>query len=598
MKRFIFLFILMIFLFISILGIQSVTAKTLHDDFSGDYFDSNKWKNQEFVREIANGELVLKIRNSINNEHAFGHTLFKNPDTINTIQYDISVKEANLDSGTDTLSFVRIQGLFYNTKISGGATGDVAAILYLGNRGSGLEAWWEVHEADDDERSSYTEKGSGTLDVPGLDFGISYTTKMEYDGDKNFTFTVGAASASFTAGPAKVRDVVTQHKGFRIGAYTTDGSGNGYASATIDNVLTNGIAYDDFLTSPLDQTKWEQLEFVREINDGKLRLAAHGTDSTESTRINLSVASAYTEATITIKDESVISSGARGRTRISGEFYNDTYGPGSYNGYEGDVYAQVYINYYDDGTLQAKCYAERANDADWNTAQELMTHDFNLPIALERPYTLSIRFTGTKFFFTIKDTVTGREEFYVYEVETDVNKVSDPNVQIISRAYGNGSSGYMVVEVDDIYVDIAAPTAAYDATGEWSLTDSNPWSDGGCDLPSVGDTTNVTITQNGNDFTIVDHDDEGDNTFTGSVFGNSYFSTRIEEENGETETLYIIFNLSQNTSGAGSVTAYVTDGIDECNLGFAFVITRQTDDNGGGGGGGGGGGCFIKMLSR
>ena len=54
---------------------------------------------------------------------------------------------------------------------------------------------------------------------------------------------------------------------------------------------------------------------------------------------------------------------------------------------------------------------------------------------------------------------------------------------------------------------VADPT--YDATGEWDFSTSNTWADPGCD-PDNPDTGTVTITQTGNNVTLVSHDDEGD----------------------------------------------------------------------------------------
>ena len=122
-------------------------------------------------------------------------------------------------------------------------------------------------------------------------------------------------------------------------------------------------------------------------------------------------------------------------------------------GYEGDVWAHVYIDYYDDGTLEAKCYAERILDADGNTTEKLLSGKFDLPILPGQPYTFSIRFTGTKFIFTCKDTETGQEEVLEHDIITSVFEPYDNDKSILSRVYGNGSSGYMAVEIDNVYVE-------------------------------------------------------------------------------------------------------------------------------------------------
>ena len=190
---------------------------------------------------------------------------------------------------------------------------------------------------------------------------------------------------------------------------------------------------------------------MREIEDGKLRLSSHSEGDRESTRLHLTEIKPYVEATVTVKSDSWINSGATGRARIDGNFYNDTYQPFEYNGYEGDVFAQVYIDY-ENGTLEAKCYAERVMNADWTDWQQLFFQKFTVPIILDRPYTLSIRFTGTRFIFTCKDTVTEMEESIGYQITTPTYEPYNNFREFVSRVYGNGSRGYMAAEFDDVYV--------------------------------------------------------------------------------------------------------------------------------------------------
>ena len=158
-----------------------------------------------------------------------------------------------------------------------------------------------------------------------------------------------------------------------------------------------------------------------------------------------------------------------------------------------------------------------------------------MPIILDRAYRFSIHFTGTKLYFSCQDTVTGKEDILSYEIPkaTAVYEPYEEHMSLRSRVYGDATGGYMAVEFDDVYVDVAEPPAVYDATGDWEITDSDPWSELGCDLPDDDSTTDVTITQtqNGNDFTLVAHTDEGDFTFDGVVHGESYyFLSDVETE--------------------------------------------------------------------
>lgn len=390
MKRYFYFFLLLGLALVLIFNTQAFAAKSLYDDFSGIYIDDQKWNNPEHVREVAGENLVSKVANNTSTTNARNNTSFQNPSSIDVIECDITVVVVNLDAGTDNVSFSRVDGRFYNTLNLGTEKGDVWASVNIGDRGIGLEAWWQVFESLDDAGDTWEEKGTGTLAVPGLTEGNPYTTKIEYDGTNGFTFTVAGVSAPFT-GPARQGAEFQSYKGLETGAYGS--SGKGYTSALFDNVYINNQAtvYDDFSTAPLDQTKWKHLEFVREIENGKLRLIANSDGDRETSRIEFVGINPYTEATVTVKSESWINSAAKGRTRIDGFFYNDTYGPGSYNGYEGNVWAQVYIDYYDDGTLEAKCYAERVMDADNTSWQELFSQSFPMSIMVDRPYMLTTR---------------------------------------------------------------------------------------------------------------------------------------------------------------------------------------------------------------
>ncbi len=388
MKRICCLSTSLIFLVVCILGIQTVTAKTLYDNFSGDFLESGKWNQGEFVREVSQGKLVMKIHNRTTEEVIPETASFVDPSSINTIECDILVSEATLDSGTDPESFARIDGRFYSAQNSGTERGDIWAGLYIGDRGDGLETWWAVREATDDAGDNWDEKGGGSLNVPGLSYNQTYAVKIDYNGTNEFTFTVAGVSSTFT-GPVRQGAEKTNYKALRTIVYTDGGAGNGYVSASFDNVLTNGTAYDDFSTAPLDQTKWENLESVREIENGKLRLTSHSTGDRENARLNFIENSPYIEATVRIDSSSTIDPGDRGIARIDGYFYNDTFGPGNYNGYEGNVWSAIYINYYGDGTLTAACTGDRALDAADTQSDNLFYREFNLPIITDRDYNLN-----------------------------------------------------------------------------------------------------------------------------------------------------------------------------------------------------------------
>jgi len=471
MKRIHWIHIGMIVFFVCSFSFSTVQSKTLYDSFSGTTIDPQKWNDYELVREVVNGKLLSKVGNSANVDDVRNNTPFQNPGSITVIECEITVFQAVLDTGTNLQSVARMDGRFYNTLNEGTEKGDIWAAVSIGDQGSGIEAWWEVWEATDDNGDSWEEKGGGTLDVPGLAYGQAYQVKIDYDGNNNFTFTVHGVDG-FLTGPARLAAENVSYKALETVVSSDGGAGNGFVSASFDDVHVNdqGSAYDDFSISPLDQTNWQDLEFVREVDNGKLRLTAHSDGEREQSRVGFPQIDPYIEAKITIKSNSTIASGDRGIARIDGYIYNDTYGPGNYVGYTGNVWAAIDINYYGDGTLAAKCYGSKALNADDTESEDLFGRTFNLPIILDRAYKLSIHFDGSRLIFTCKDTVTGRMDVSVYNIETSIYEPFDAFRALRSRVYGSSTGGYMAVDFDDVYVDVAEPAATYDANGDWEIT--------------------------------------------------------------------------------------------------------------------------------
>jgi len=574
-----------------------LSAPALYDDFSENYINNEKWYQQETVREIANGKLVSKVKS---NDRVRNHTDFQNPSTIFAIEVNVNVVETDVSDGA---VFARVDGTFYNTQASGtGATGDVWAGIFLYDDGNGLKSYYEIDEATSDDGSTFNIISSGSIALATLNFNQAYTLKIAYDDALNkITFSVGSDSVVVddTSLPAKQRPAVFPSKSLTTGI-NDETSGSKYIYALFDDVYVNndqGTVYDDFANGPLDQTKWQSLAFVTETENGKLRLAAQSSWNRETARLTLRDFFTYTEGTVTIKSDSFINTKASGRARIDASFYNDTYGPGEYNGYEGNVWAQVYIDQYDDNTLEAKCYIERATNADWSTFQELYSHTFSMPIEFDKPYKLSIHFKGTAFVFRVTDIATSTEETYEYPITTtDPNLAFEQGASLVSRVYGNGSSGYMVTEWDDIHVSSEAAPATYDAAGDWNVTTSNEWANGTCDLPGNSPAT-ATITQKGNDVTLVVHGGGGDETLEGLVFKNRYYFTRTSTDQNHTEIFYVRLNLSNATTGSGTVVIEQSEGDDVCYKGFDLTFNKTSGDASGGGGGGGGG-CFISTISE
>jgi hypothetical protein len=218
MKSYCCLASVLIFMFIFSFGSGSVAAQSLYDDFSEDYLDSNKWNEQEFVREVVSGQLVSKI-NAVSGSPR-NRTTFINSGSITAIQADVSVVSTNIQNDPDVRALARLEGVFFNTQAAGGVTGDVWATIRIVESGNGLEANYSIDEALDDDWNTANNVDSGTL-AAGLSYNQSYTLKIEYDvAQHEFTFTfdnlapVTIPSASL---PANVRAAVGPGKHLTTG---------------------------------------------------------------------------------------------------------------------------------------------------------------------------------------------------------------------------------------------------------------------------------------------------------------------------------------------------------------------------------------------
>lgn len=581
MKRY---FIGLVFLALLMGGIGLGTSKAdiIYDDFSGLKLNEQKWRTNDstpldFTITVKDGRLLSKVGNDKFLNEGRNQTAFQNPSTINSIQCDIVVYTADLDSGANAASFARIDGRFYNAQNSGTERGDIWAGLYIGNRGSGLEAWWGVYESTDDDGEDWEHRGSGTINVPapGLAYGTSCTVKLAYDGSNGFTFTVAGVDATFT-GPARQAAEHIAYKALETLATSGGGDGTGYTSAAFDNVLTNGSTYDDFSSAPLDQNKWKHLEFVREIEDGTLWLTAHGSGARERTRLHFTRLPPCIAATIKIKSRSYIESGSKGRILLRGNFYNDTHGPGSgqtYEGYTGDVFAQVGLYLNDDDTLDAYCYAERALDANWNQAQQLIWQAFSMAIVKDRAYHISLCVTEEKILFACKDLVTEDQETIEYAIQTNTYFPYDLFREMESRV-DSGGAGYLAAEITDVY----AVSPVLDASGDWVCTITEIWhEEGECDENEPGDVYPVKITQQANQVVHTFIGEEEDAVVNGEAYGltYSYKISVFDDGDGYTDTWDLIYQLESNNTGYGFFKYHEIDEVQDCRGGWFFKLKRR-----------------------
>ncbi len=658
-------------------------AVTLYDDFSSNYLKKSIWTDHdtgsrylhEFVREIDTTNEVLVLKYGTNEEIYPSRqgvalvTPFAAP--LTGLKADVKIVEMNNDP-TDSVSvFGRIAGLFYNRDFASPAPGcfdgDIWAELAIGDRGSGLEAWFEVEEFDtcSDDTAITVVNQSLTTGVT-LQADHFYTLEIIYDSDTEFIFRI--SNGASVVGEATVNGVARmggphgQHG--TLQACVQDDPGeflDGYVHAEFDNVYVNGAgtAYDTFAGTQIDPLLWSGRHYVKESIGGRAQLHLRGEDSWIRNRLYLRDRyTPYLEATAQMESGSTVSAGALGRVRIGGIYYNRLHGPGSYNGYEGDVLVQAALELNNSGNPQAIWAVTQFTNADASSWTILDEGVFPTPINFDADYVLSIDYSAASIVFGCNsDTVS-------YAVGAGINPPYGPDRRVESILFLDaGESGLMKGQFDDVRVTDPDFT---NLSGAWTGTVTNSIVTAGSCTPDADFTFDVTLAQNGceliftnssgglgaygvisgsrvltefseldgselfesaADMTLSDADHMSGDRWTLSTPSGCEQDSDIALARSVVPQYTVTFIAGANGSLTGTTTQVVDQG-DNCtpvtavpDPGYAFsgwsgdytgtdnplTVTNVTSDmtitadfaedgGGGGGGGGGGAGCFIQSL--
>jgi hypothetical protein len=412
MKKQIFYVIFLFWLFIfGFNPSQSNASSTLYDDFQKPYIDPNKWSNFELVNEIQDGKLYsetvaygIRSKNELN---------FKNPNPINYIEADVTVKkfEGNLGGGgISNYAFpnVALTGFFYNDGSASGPNslkGEVQGSIMIGPYDGKLWVYWCVYKSKNDEGTEWTSSTNRFPNPASLN--ATYKLSIQFEpSSKTFTFKVGSDIRTWistdTINPPNI-----PWKTIRTDAnFVGTGTGlYGKIAATFDNVIAkdelgNVVVSDDFSSSTIDPSKWRYS--VRKISDGKL-LSKVNTNS--DTRNSLSFKNPEQikelQAKVTLlefnnPDEAFT------RARLGGQFYNDTGNPNS--GWEGDVWAEVVIGGIETDP-SAGWVVVRYNDAKGTNTTTLGHGTFPITINLGETYDLFLGWDGSTFTFKCNDNI-------------------------------------------------------------------------------------------------------------------------------------------------------------------------------------------------
>lgn len=442
------------------------TDLTLYDDFSSASLDSEKWKTtNQYIREVESGALRLFEEGS----GTFSNSVTTNSTSTRKIRTTVRLNEAT--AYTDGNAFFNVGGRFYNTTSDADAlTRQVRASISIGDFGDdedGLAVSYWIG-TNNNENGDYEEFTSGYIlsaGDNGLALDTAYQLEIKYDENNNFTFTIYDATETelgtvSVPGPA-FGVLIDANRWLQV---MTLGDG-GRIDVTVDSVEMGDVdpalyaTYDDFSETTLSSDKWATSEAVRSITDaGELRLLSHSFTDQRTVRSVLKERFSYIETKVKFSSQSALEdskSDTELRARLSGTLYNSSHGPGSglsYNGAEGDVWAQVAINYSAENGLTAYATVEEAADANWDSYNTTINDTLNIDIDYDTEYILYIGFTGD-FIAVGIDSVDGTQHAMEGDtIDTPKYLPYAPSMELVARVSVDGGAGLSEVYFDDVQV--------------------------------------------------------------------------------------------------------------------------------------------------
>ncbi len=250
-----------------------------YDRFNNFLINLDKWGDFELTRSASGGNSLRFVLRRMGSK---GSNTLEFVDTldINSIQATVTVEDILLeddDTGEQhARALASLAGYWYDAGIPGdGAKGNVLAEIYLAYSGSGeLEAQyavWRCNNADCEDRTLGVQKT-----LARVQFREAHSLSIAWDGSSNFTFGLNGATEVFAAGAVfpmigPIQDA--PFKGLETEIDRLDGDDeSGYIVARFDEIMVNGLLYDDFEGEVLSPDRWQQLDFKREIVGGMLDL--------------------------------------------------------------------------------------------------------------------------------------------------------------------------------------------------------------------------------------------------------------------------------------------------------------------------------------
>jgi len=440
----------------------AATPMSLYDDFSGGTIDPAKWQNLEAVREIRNGRLVSTLRvggppwNPENNLH------FINPTAIQSFQADVRLNAYTPPPGGHVK--VRLEGSYYNdgTGGPGNLTGDVLAQLYTRGDSTGVSIKYQVIKCLIPTcmglNGATVLVGPTTVKPAAL--GEVHTLAIAWDGSV-FTFTVDGTATVVDPKPLQPIVRATPNVPFKLlqsQIFIGGAGGEGYVTGDFANVQVNGAAYDNFTGSLIDPTKWADLEFVQDVQNGQLVsktgwVGAAGTSSRNRLRPTNQNAVTAMQGDVTVT--AFQSTNSYVDAQLDGAFYNDGASTGGTDA-TGNVRGFMRISSTNGGSLTAEFHTYRCSDPQCNSGLTFFSDGLGT-VNVGETHTLKLIWDGSAFTYGMDGTTRTYDPKPSYPVvKPPMEHFKDFRTEVYSNV--NGGYGYITATLDNVYVNSQALT--------------------------------------------------------------------------------------------------------------------------------------------
>ncbi|GIX48064.1 MAG: hypothetical protein KatS3mg131_2275 [Candidatus Tectimicrobiota bacterium] len=247
------------------------------DDFETHGLDPAKWATLEFVRGIDPEDGVLELALARHGTDGSNTLRFADPDAVTAFQADVTIGEFHTTLLGPSAG-AKLVGFFYNDGTPGGGkAGEVLAEIGIRLEGTNLVVAAFVGRCDDPECASLTPLFFDNTTFGSVAVGETHTLSIGFS-EGVFVFGFDGSTLAFdptalapVSGPSRVpfKGLSTDIQGI------TGADAGAFIEAEFDNVLVNGVLYDDFSSDHLDRTKWADQEAVR-VTDAGLAVLALG----------------------------------------------------------------------------------------------------------------------------------------------------------------------------------------------------------------------------------------------------------------------------------------------------------------------------------